>query len=200
VVDLRKIEPEALAELKRTRFNISSESSSEQVLYALENMQLFMFQILTGYVAKYSHNIYQFRSGSSEQNAGLFFYLDNDRSSWRNPSSSSWAIKPKNTMTQLCKFPKRLTERLMLLSTRNTSLGSLVHRSLQRYTTHNGPVFGEREMRVLDINVQLIVNSVVMCINRYGKNRVLIREPWPIEYNVYDKMRDVYELQELDSM
>jgi len=185
-----------LEQLRQTRFNITSNSSAAHVHYALENMQLFMFQILTGYVAKYGHNIYQFRTGVDNEIAGMLFYLDNDRAQWRRPADSAWAInKRNNSMTYLCKFPKTLTERLMLLDASQTdTLGAIVYRIAHRFHTRNDPYFAEQDAKVLNINVRIITYAVYSCIQRYGVENVLIPEPWPTEYNIYQQLEHLYSV------
>ena len=83
--------------------NIQRNSPLKLKFYALENVALNMFCILTGNLIKFDHNVYIQRTESDERRTyGAFLYIDNDRATFRHTSKSIYHLKVNGMKHIIC--------------------------------------------------------------------------------------------------
>lgn len=182
---------EQLEEVIGQFFNITSHSPKEEIETAMEIMSIHMFSIIVGNLRKFDHNLFKALSREDESTGGPFIYIDNDRSQWKTKARKLGELKKGlNPMSKICKFPKYLSERILLLRTKNPnngglSLGSSLHSISEKIygKLKNGPLFTKDEGSVIDNNIDFIASMIDNCVVMYGFENVLIEEPWPQPHN-----------------
>ena len=99
--DFRKLNQSETDELMRTTFNITTDSSYDQIRLVLENVALYMVNLLEGYPAKLDHNAFVMHPRDNPRVDGPFVYIDNDRTSWRGATTMvKWRISDNDPLCQ----------------------------------------------------------------------------------------------------
>lgn len=201
--DFRKMSSSDVEVLKRTVFNVSKDSSYEELRVALENVAVYMVNLLGGYPPKLDHNAYMMHPKGQRSVDGPFVYIDNDRTSWKHRTTmETWDIKNDDPICQLCKFPKSIVDRIYSLHTskrvrHNATLSHvLLSLSEQMYPDlPNGPLMMASNTTHLDGNVAWIMHCIDGCVKEHGAENVVIPEPWVQEWDwfeYYTRMEQSY--------
>eukprot|EP01094_Clydonella_sp_ATCC50884_P006239 TRINITY_DN1530_c0_g1_i1.p1 TRINITY_DN1530_c0_g1~~TRINITY_DN1530_c0_g1_i1.p1 ORF type:complete len:481 (-),score=180.72 TRINITY_DN1530_c0_g1_i1:200-1642(-) len=187
MVDFRKLSDEEVEELRGGAFNISKESPFEARRFVFESSAVYLVNLLGGYMAKMDHNVYMMtrREGRAVVK-GPFVYIDNDRSSWRDKTTMErWRVHKDGPYCSLCKFPRRVVDRLYTLRSPDNidagyTLGGLMVQAANRLYPHlpNGELFGSHNATWLDKNVDWVLSCVDRCVAQYGASNVFVEDPY----------------------
>lgn len=161
----------------------------------MEIMSIHMFSVIVGNLRKFDHNLFQAKGKYDHKIEGPYIYIDNDRSQWQTKSQKLKELKSGiNPMSKICKFPKYLSERILLLRTGNSNnqgktLGYNLLSISDKVYNHlkNGPLFTKEEKYIIDANIDFIASMIDECVLLHGFDYVFIEEPWP-QPHLYDRM------------
>jgi hypothetical protein len=195
-----------LLELLSGPFNITNDSPDELKKQPLESITELMFTSTIGFMRKYGHNTFVALDRHNQSNWGPLTFVDNDRAAWHHPSSESPTeniVQCKSKVRELCKFPRSIAWRFLVLGRNHTvpdsqpiSLGKLLLETTGAYGDHGilretGRLFSAREANVIDQNVQYWYETITYCIAKHGEDSVLIDEPW---LKTYDPWQNIARL------
>ena len=186
-MNLRKINESELEWAIESRFNLSPEQTSKEQIQktsnALEIISAHLFSFLVGNLNKFDHNLFIAKYG---QITGPFVYIDNDRSQWNFPIYQKIKTDPIEAMRSICIFPKRISERILLLRSANhlNNKGRTLSKILMQmndeiYRGFSETFFKLKDSLALESNVNYIADIIDQCVYERGIDNVLIEEPWP---------------------
>lgn len=213
-VDFFHLTEERIAELKEERFTLTSASSPEKIRFALENVAVNMFAIITNNYNRFNHNLFiMLRPDGAYPDMieyGPFIYLDNDRSKWRYHPIEEGKIEEVNAFNQFCVFPRSIARRLLLLrpghasssiaekagssgrtGLEKTTFGTLLHDVSSIYDgLYHGELFTLEQAAYMDGAVEVLTDAITSCVDKYGEENVLFDEPWR-QSHTYDALSTV---------
>lgn len=210
-IDFFHLTEEEVVELKKERFTLGPDSPPGALRFALENVAVNMFAVITNNYNRFNHNLFiMLRPDDTfpdEIEYGPFIYLDNDRSKWRYHPIEEGKIQEVNPFNQFCVFPRNIARRLMLLrpghasssvaekagesgraALEKTTVGSLLHDVSSIYGgLYHGELFSIEQAVFMDGAIEVLTDAIAQCVDRYGEENVLLEEPWQQAYS-YDAM------------
>lgn len=179
---------EEIEEIKREWFDITVHSPYEKKRKALEIISIHLYSMIVGNLKKFDHNLFRaLGTHGTHKTDGPYIYIDNDRSQWKRRTEKLGSLREINPMAEICKFPLRIAQRILLLRTNNpanggNTLGSSIYKLARTVYTpamKNGDVFTRTEKSTIDENIDYIANMIDECVWRHGVENVFIPEPWP---------------------
>eukprot|EP01094_Clydonella_sp_ATCC50884_P013277 TRINITY_DN2355_c0_g1_i1.p1 TRINITY_DN2355_c0_g1~~TRINITY_DN2355_c0_g1_i1.p1 ORF type:complete len:576 (-),score=172.77 TRINITY_DN2355_c0_g1_i1:285-1979(-) len=199
--DFRKMSSSDIEHLSKTVFDVDASSSDDELRLVLENVAVYLVNLIGGYPPKLDHNVYVMHPRDDYKKDGPFVYIDNDRTSWRHHTTmQSWKIKDNDAMCQLCKFPKSIVDRIYTfyqpakkqakeqLSYKLLELSNSIYPHLP-----NGALMVPANITILDGNMEWIMKCIDNCVAHHGIDNTIIAEPWVHEYNFFDYYKALEE-------
>ncbi len=187
---IEKNDTKAVRDAIKTLNVTYSRNTAEEVKRSLEIITVHMFAILVGNLGKFGHNVFVLQRQAKAKDFGVeygpFFYVDNDRSKWDSDVISRGKVEDDNLITTICKFPRSIALRLLLLdsSVSASTLGDLVLEATSHYNRFitTSPLFRPENAKVLNRNAAFLTSTIRSCVQQYGVDEVLIPEPWSVSY------------------
>ena len=187
---------EDVMDIYAAHFNVTNDSLKDDIEWAMENIAVNLFAILMGNTQKFRHSVFIMKSTKSGRDVyGPLLYIDNDRSSWQKDIFKK-KVHKDHPITKICKFPKKIATRILLLDQfhssnindyQNTqdrvSLGKLVKECADNAGLRTGNLFTDNEAYWLDERVHFIAKAINECVHLHGVDYVFIDEPWTTEYD-----------------
>ena len=161
---------------------INRNSRPEDIEWAMELVTGHMFGILVGTLSRFRHNQHFFLNPETFKR-GPMIYIDNDRSQWGHMPHD---IAKGNALQQYCRFPEKLSKRILMLSSTGITLGDILMKISDIYSDSmkEGPLFTLSMRKQLQRNINWLAKSIYDCIKLHGEEVVLIPEHW--ESSSYD--------------
>lgn len=161
---------------------ITPDAPPAEIEWALELVTGHMFGILVGTLSRFRHNQHYFVNPYTKER-GPMIYIDNDRSQWDHTPHD---IAKGNPLEEYCIFPKKLSQRIMMLRSSKVSLGDILLKISDIYkdTMKEGPLFTNSMKVQLQKNIKWLATAINNCVEKHGEDKVLIPEHW--ESSTYD--------------
>ena len=188
---LADLDEDEVEKLRTGRMNITRHSRPDEIEWALEVITGHMFGTLIGTLTRFRHNQHYMVHPLTKA-LGPSINLDNDRSQWR---SLSRDVRNGNPMEVFCVFPKRLSERIMMMDSTHIRAGDILLQIARMYaktleesgvngtggdgSEPAGELLWNSEMtKQLQKNIHYLTKVIQACIKRHGEEKVLIPEYW----------------------